>query len=63
VDAAFRVVAVDVHRSSLARSASDHLPLVVELELVPAARRPPAARPVEAAGVSTIVQPARRPVG
>jgi endonuclease/exonuclease/phosphatase family metal-dependent hydrolase len=63
VDVAFRVVAVDVHRSSLARRASDHLPLVVELELLPAARQPPAAQPVQAAGVSTIVQPARRPVG
>jgi endonuclease/exonuclease/phosphatase family metal-dependent hydrolase len=63
VDAAFRVASVDVHRSALARRASDHLPLVVELELLPAARRPPAARAVEAAGVSTVVQPARRPVG
>lgn len=63
VDAAFRVVSVDVHRSALARRASDHLPLVVDLEVLPAARRPPAARPVEATGVSTVVQPARRPVG
>jgi endonuclease/exonuclease/phosphatase family metal-dependent hydrolase len=63
VDAAFHVVAVDVHHSPLARRASDHLPLVVELELLPAARRPPAARPIEAAGVSTTVGPARRPVG
>ncbi len=62
VDAAFRVVAVDVHRSPLARRASDHLPLIVELEVLPAARRPPAARPIEAAGVSTTL-PARRPVG
>jgi endonuclease/exonuclease/phosphatase family metal-dependent hydrolase len=63
VDAAFQVVAVDVHRSPLARRASDHLPVVVELEVLPAARRPPAARPIEAAGVSTIVGPERRPVG
>jgi endonuclease/exonuclease/phosphatase family metal-dependent hydrolase len=63
VDAAFRVASVEVHRTPLARRASDHLPVVVELELLAAARRPPAARPVEAAGVSTIVQPARRPVG
>ncbi len=63
VDAAFRVTSVEVHRSPLARRASDHLPLVVELEILPAARRPPTARPIEAAGVSTIVQPARRPVG
>jgi endonuclease/exonuclease/phosphatase family metal-dependent hydrolase len=63
VDSAFRVASVDVDRSPLARKASDHLPLVVELEILPAARRPPAAQPIEAAGVSTIVGPARRPVG
>ena len=63
VDAAFRVVAVEVHRSRLARRASDHLPLVVELELLPVARRPPAARQVETSGVSTVLRPARRPVG
>ncbi len=63
IDAAFHVMAVEVHRSPLARRASDHLPLVVELELLPAARRPPTARPIEAAGVSTIVRPASRPVG
>jgi endonuclease/exonuclease/phosphatase family metal-dependent hydrolase len=63
VDAAFRVESVDVHHSPLARRASDHLPIVIELQLLPAARRPPAARPIEAAGVSTIVGPARRPVG
>jgi endonuclease/exonuclease/phosphatase family metal-dependent hydrolase len=63
VDAAFRVVQVEVHRTRLARRASDHLPLVVELELRPAARRPPAARPIEAAGVSTIVRAPGRPVG
>ncbi len=63
VDAAFRVAAVEVHRSSLARRASDHLPLVVELALVHEARRPPTARPLEASGVSTIVGTPRRPVG
>jgi endonuclease/exonuclease/phosphatase family metal-dependent hydrolase len=63
VDSAFRVESVEVHRSPLARRASDHLPLVVELELLPAARRPPAARPIEVAGVSTVVGPARRPAG
>ncbi len=64
VDAAFRVVAVDVHRSRLARRASDHLPVVVELELAAAARRPPAARPLEAPGVSTVLSPERhRPPG
>jgi endonuclease/exonuclease/phosphatase family metal-dependent hydrolase len=55
VDAAFRVISVDVVQTSLARRASDHLPLVAELELVPAARRPPAPRPIEAAGVTTTV--------
>jgi len=63
VDAAFQVASVEVYRSRIARRASDHLPLVVELEILPAARRPPAARPVEAAGVSTVMPPARRPVG
>jgi endonuclease/exonuclease/phosphatase family metal-dependent hydrolase len=63
VDAAFRVRAVEVHRSSLARRASDHLPIVVELELAPGARRPPAARPVEVAGVSTVLPPRHRPPG
>ena len=53
--------AVEVHRSPLARRASDHLPLVVELELVEDARRPPAARPLEAAGVSTVVRTAASP--
>jgi endonuclease/exonuclease/phosphatase family metal-dependent hydrolase len=61
VDAAFRVVSVDVVRTPLARCASDHLPLVVELALEPTARRPPAPRPVEAAGVTTRVT--ARPVG
>ena len=62
VDAAFRVVEVEVHRSPRARRASDHLPVVVELELAAAARRPPAARLLEASGVSTVV-PAHRPPG
>jgi endonuclease/exonuclease/phosphatase family metal-dependent hydrolase len=63
VDAAFRVHGVEVCRSPLARRASDHLPLVVELEILPAARRPPPARPGGAAGGPTVVGPARRPVG
>jgi endonuclease/exonuclease/phosphatase family metal-dependent hydrolase len=53
VDGAFEVAAVEVIRTPLARRASDHLPLAVELTLAPSARRPPAARPVEAAGVVT----------
>lgn len=59
VDAAFRVRSVEVVQTPLARRASDHLPLLVELELVPAARRPPAPRPIEAAGVTTTTIGAR----
>jgi endonuclease/exonuclease/phosphatase family metal-dependent hydrolase len=61
VDAAFRVLSVEVVQTALARRASDHLPLVVELEVQPAARRPPAPRPIEAAGVTTTVD--ARPLG
>jgi endonuclease/exonuclease/phosphatase family metal-dependent hydrolase len=63
VNAALRVVACEVVRSALARRASDHLPLLVELELTSAARRPPAPRPLEAPGVSTTVgaEPAQPP--
>jgi endonuclease/exonuclease/phosphatase family metal-dependent hydrolase len=56
VDAALQVLAVEVVRTPLARRASDHLPLVVDLELSPAARRPPATRPIETAGVTTTVR-------
>jgi endonuclease/exonuclease/phosphatase family metal-dependent hydrolase len=56
VDAAFRVVGCEVIASGAARAASDHLPLVVELEPLPAATRPPDARPVQAAGVVTTVR-------
>src|SRR5512142_651883 len=55
VSSGLAVRGVEVIRSPLARRASDHLPLVVELALDPAARRPPAARPLEAAGVSTSI--------
>ncbi len=63
VDGALRVLRCDVLRSPLARRASDHLPLVVELELTSAARRPPAPRPLEAPGVCTTLgaEPARPP--
>ncbi len=61
VDAAFRVLSVEVVQTALARRASDHLPLVVELEVQPAARRPPAPRPIEAAGVTTTID--ARPLG
>ncbi len=53
VGAALRVVSVDVLRTPAARRASDHLPVVVELEIRPEARRPPAPRLVETAGVTT----------
>ena len=49
-----RVLACTVHDSPLARLASDHLPIVVELELTPAAQRPPAARPISLEGVTTV---------
>jgi endonuclease/exonuclease/phosphatase family metal-dependent hydrolase len=55
VDSAFRVLGCEVVRTPLSRRASDHLPLLVELELLPTARRPPAPRPIEAAGVQTTV--------
>lgn len=60
---AFEVRSVEVVRTSLARQASDHLPLVVELELSAVAQRPPAARPVQAEGVATTVREPGRPRG
>jgi endonuclease/exonuclease/phosphatase family metal-dependent hydrolase len=48
-----RVVTVDVVRSAEARRASDHLPVVAELEVRAGARRPPGPRLVETAGVTT----------
>jgi endonuclease/exonuclease/phosphatase family metal-dependent hydrolase len=60
---AFDVLSVEVVRTPLARQASDHLPLVVELALSPDARRPPPARPVQAAGVATTVRDPARPRG
>jgi len=53
VGASLRVRGVEVVRTSAARRASDHLPLVVDLEVRPGARRPPAPRLVETAGVTT----------
>jgi endonuclease/exonuclease/phosphatase family metal-dependent hydrolase len=65
VNAALEVRSVEVIRSPLARLASDHLPLVVELEPTAEARRPPPAREVEAPGVSTHISSpdAGRPAG
>jgi endonuclease/exonuclease/phosphatase family metal-dependent hydrolase len=58
VDPAVRVLACTVHDSQLARLASDHLPVVTEIELDPAAaRRPPTARQITVGGVRTMVEP------
>jgi endonuclease/exonuclease/phosphatase family metal-dependent hydrolase len=56
VGSAVRVIGCSVHDSRLARLSSDHLPVVVDLELTPAARRPPQARPVATRGVTTEVR-------
>ncbi len=56
VDAALRVVGCDVIATRAARAASDHLPLVVDVEPSPLATRAPDARPVQAAGVVTTVR-------
>jgi len=53
VGPAIRVAGVDVIRTAETRRASDHLPVLVELEVRPGARRPPAPRLVEAPGVTT----------
>ncbi len=55
VGSAVHVVACRVHDSPLARLASDHLPVVVDVVLDTAARRPPPAREITAAGVRTDV--------
>ncbi|BDG08239.1 endonuclease/exonuclease/phosphatase family protein [Anaeromyxobacter paludicola] len=55
VDRFFHVEASEVLDTREARAASDHLPLVVQLRLDPAARRPAPARPIEAAGVHTVL--------
>jgi len=58
LDRAFVGPAIIVKRAEvlsgpIARLASDHLPVVLEIELAPEARRPPAARDVQADGVAT----------
>ncbi len=64
VDAAFRVLSVEVVRSPLTRRASDHLPVVVDLELSPEARRLRAPGSAKApARASTSVSGERRPAG
>jgi endonuclease/exonuclease/phosphatase family metal-dependent hydrolase len=62
VDTAFAVRSVEVVRSPLTRQASDHLPVVAELEILPTARRPPAPREIETSGVTTRIGDGR-PVG
>ncbi len=61
---AFTVRGAHVLRSPLARIASDHLPVVVELELAPGAERAPPLREIEVPGVRTSQVPAAGfPVG
>ncbi len=56
VDSAVRVLGCSVHDTRLARLASDHLPVVVEVQVEADARRPPRARPLRTAGVTTDVR-------
>ncbi len=57
VGPAVSVLACTVHDSQLARLASDHLPVVIEIDLDPAAaRRPPDARPITVESVRTVVE-------
>ena len=53
VGPAIRVVGAEVITSVTARLASDHLPIVIEIELAAEARKPPPARDLQAAGVAT----------
>jgi endonuclease/exonuclease/phosphatase family metal-dependent hydrolase len=53
VGPAIRVVGAEVFAHPVARLASDHLPVILELELAADARKPPVARDVQAAGVAT----------
>jgi endonuclease/exonuclease/phosphatase family metal-dependent hydrolase len=53
VGPAVRVVGAEVITNATARLASDHLPIVLELELAAEARKPPVARDVQADGVAT----------
>jgi endonuclease/exonuclease/phosphatase family metal-dependent hydrolase len=56
VAAAFRVLRCEPDRSPLARKASDHLPLVVDLALLPQARAAAPARPVTTPDVETTLR-------
>jgi endonuclease/exonuclease/phosphatase family metal-dependent hydrolase len=56
VGPAVRVLSCSVHDSALARLASDHLPVILDIEVDAAARRPPPARAVSATGVTTEVR-------
>ena len=53
VGPAIRVIGAEVITSVTARLASDHLPIVIEIELAAEARKPPPARDLQAAGVAT----------
>jgi len=51
------VLSCNVHDSHLARLASDHLPVLAEIELdASKARRPPSARAISASGVTTTLK-------
>ena len=56
VGSAVRVLGCAVHDSRLARLASDHLPVLVDLEVEAAARRPPPAAGVQGRGISTVIE-------
>jgi endonuclease/exonuclease/phosphatase family metal-dependent hydrolase len=56
VGSAVRVLGCAVHDSRLARLASDHLPVLVDLEVEAAARRPPPAEPIQGRGISTVIE-------
>lgn len=53
VSSALHVTSAEVVTTSAARLASDHLPVVLDLELAAEAQRPPAARDVQTPGVVT----------
>jgi endonuclease/exonuclease/phosphatase family metal-dependent hydrolase len=64
VSSALAVRRAQVLRSPVARMASDHLPVIVELELAPGAGRSPSSREIEVPGVRTSPGPAAGfPVG
>lgn len=65
VGPAIHVVGAEVFDKPVAKLASDHLPVILEIELAAEAQHPPLARDVQAAGVATerTVDAPRRPTG